>query len=58
MEKTSSGMAVKLIEVVERNINKICPIKEVKITQFDRKITSLALQNLAGQKQREIYQEW
>jgi hypothetical protein len=47
--KTSSGMAAKLIEVVERNINEICPIEEVKITQFDGKITSLALQNLARQ---------
>ena len=51
--KSSSGMAAKLIEVVERKINYICPVEEVKITQFEGKITSLALQTLARQKQRE-----
>ena len=28
--KSSSGMAAKLIEVVERNINYICPVEEIK----------------------------
>ena len=50
---SSSGMAVKLIEVVERNIDKICPNEEVKISQFEGKITSLALQKLTRQKKRE-----
>ena len=50
---SASGMAVKLIEVVERNIDKICPIEEVKISQFEGKITSLALQKLTRQKKRE-----
>ena len=47
---SASGMAVKFIEVVERNIDQICPIEEVKISQFEGKITSLALQKLSRQK--------
>ena len=50
---SASGMAVKFIEVVERNIDQICPIEEVKISQFEGKITSLALQKLSRQKKWE-----
>ena len=50
---TSSGMAVNFIDVVNGNIDKICPEVEVRISQLDGKVTSLALQTLSRQKKRE-----
>ena len=50
---SASEMADKLVEVVFRNINKICPEEEAKITKMDGKETSLALQSLSRQKLRE-----
>ena len=49
----SSGMAEKLIELVEEKMEDICPLEEVKISQLDGKITSLALQRLTRSKKRE-----
>jgi hypothetical protein len=51
--KSASQMAVKFTEVVNENIDKFCPEEEVKITQFDGRVTSLALQKLTRQKKRE-----
>ena len=51
--ETSSGMAVNFINVVSGNIDKICPEGEVRISQLDGKVTSLALQTLSRQKKRE-----
>ena len=48
--KSASEMAVQFTQLVHKNINNICPVKQVKITQFDGKVTSLALQKLARQK--------
>ena len=51
--KDSSEMAEKLIELVEEKMEEICPLEEIKITQLDGKITSLALQKLTRAKKRE-----
>ena len=51
---TTSGMAENLIEVVSEKLNEICPEEEVKISQFEGKITSLALQKLVRIKKREF----
>ena len=49
----SSGMAEKLIDLVKEKMEDICPLEEVKISQLDGKITSLALQRLTRSKKRE-----
>ena len=51
---TASGMAENLIELVSEKLNEICPEEEVKISQFEGKITSLALQKLVRIKKREF----
>ena len=50
---SSSEMAEKLIEMVEENMEDICPLEEVKISQLDGKVVWLALQNLTEMKNRE-----
>ena len=50
---TASGMAEKLPEVIFRKLDEICPVEEIKLTKFEGKITSKALQNLSRLKQRE-----
>jgi hypothetical protein len=51
--KSASEMAVQFTQLVNEKINNICPEEEVKITQFDGKVTSLVLQKLGRQKKRE-----
>ena len=46
-------MADTFSEVVNGKIDEICPQEIVKVSQFDGKINSLALQKLARQKKRE-----
>ena len=46
-------MADKFVELVTQKLNEICPEEEVKISQLDGKITSLALQKLVRKKKRE-----
>jgi hypothetical protein len=46
-------MAEKLPEVIFRKLDEICPVEEIKLTKFEGKITSKALQNLSRLKQRE-----
>ena len=50
---SSSRMAVKFQEVVFRNLDKICPEEEVRLSKYDSKITSKALQIISRQKLRE-----
>ena len=47
-------MAEAFIKVVNSNLDRICPEEEVKISQMDGRVNSLALQRLARQKQREF----
>ena len=49
----STSMAESFNKIVNAEINKICPVEVVKISQLDGKINSLALQSLARQKKRE-----
>ena len=49
----SNSMAEAFMDIVDREINKICPIEEVKISQLEGKVNSLALQKLVRQKKRE-----
>ena len=49
----SNTMAEKFREIVDTKINQICPVEEVKISQFEGKTNSLALQRLVRQKKRE-----
>ena len=49
----SSGMAQNFIDLAEEKLEEICPLEEVKISQLDGKITSLALQKLTRAKNRE-----
>ena len=49
----SSGMAENLTNLVHTKLEEICPEEEVKISQMEGKITSLALQKLTRQKMRE-----
>ena len=51
---TASGMTENLIELLTEKLNEICPEEEVKISQFEGKITSLALQKLVRMKKREF----
>ena len=48
---TASGMAKKLLT---EKLNEICPEEQVKISQFEGKITSLAYQKLFRMKKREF----
>ena len=50
---SSSGMADKFAKLVTQKIDEICPEEEVRISQFEVKITSLALQKLVRKKNRE-----
>ena len=50
---SSSRMAVKFQEVVFRNLDTICPVEEVRLSKYEDKITSKALQTISRQKQRE-----
>ena len=50
----SKDMAKSFSEIVNNNIDKFCPVEEVKISQLEGKICSLALQNLVRQKKREF----
>ena len=50
----ASGMADKLVELVTQKLDELCPEEDIKITQFDGKITSLALQKLTRKKKREF----
>ena len=49
----SKSMAELFSETVKKNIDKICPVEEVKISQLKGKISSLALQRLVRQKKCE-----
>ena len=49
----SKNKAQTMIEVVSRKLDEICPKEEVRVSQMDGKINSLALQKLGRQKQRE-----
>ena len=49
----SSNMAEKFEELVVQKLDDICPEEEIKITQLDGKIKSLALQKIGRQKLRE-----
>ena len=46
-------MAQTMMEVVNQKIDEICPVEEVRVSQMEGKITSLALQKLGRQKLRE-----
>ena len=48
-----NSMAEAFSEIVNKEINKVCPVKEVKISQLEGKVNSLALQKLVRQKKRE-----
>ena len=50
----ASGMAEKFDELITQKLDELCPEEVVKITQFDGKITSLALQKLVRKKKREF----
>ena len=50
---SASRMALKLPEVIFRQLDLVCPVEEIKISKYDGKITSKALQNMARQKLRE-----
>ena len=43
-------MAEAFIKVVNDNLNQICPVKVVKISQMDGTVNSLALKKQARQK--------
>ena len=49
----SQGMAEKFSEMVFRKLDDICPEESIKITKFDGKVKSLALQKLGRMKLRE-----
>jgi hypothetical protein len=51
---SSSGMVDQFIIVVKENLDKICPITEVKLTRLDGKLVSAALQKLARSRLREF----
>ena len=44
---SASIIAVKLPEVIMKQLELICPIEEIKISKYEGKITSKALQNMA-----------
>ena len=46
-------MAETMMKVVSRKLDEICPEEEVRVSQMEGKINSLALQKLFCQKQRE-----
>ena len=46
----SNSMAEAFIKVVNDNLNQICPVKVVKISQMDGTVNSLALKKQARQK--------
>ena len=49
----SKSMADTFIQIVNSKIDEICPQEVVKVSQFDGKFNSLALQKLARRKKRE-----
>ena len=49
----SKNKAEKMIEMVNGNLDQICLVDEVRISQLDKKINSLALQKLTRLKQIE-----
>ena len=49
----SKHMAETMMKVVSRKLDEICPEEEVRVSQMEGKINSLALQKLFRQKQRE-----
>ena len=54
MLDSKSNMVSKYCEIVFKNLDKICPEEEVKVTKFDGQVISLALQRLARLKLREF----
>ena len=51
----SNSMAEAFIKVVNDNLNQICPVKVVKISQMDGTVNSLALKKQARQKTARIH---
>ena len=50
----ATEMAKNLTKLVNDKMDEICPEEEVKISQIEGKITSIALQKLTRQKKREF----
>ena len=53
----SSGMAKNCTNLVHAKLDELCHEEEVRISQMEGKITSLALQRLTRQK-KGIYKSW